>query len=219
MQESHKTELVLFDLDGTLIDTAPDFVLSLNKILESNGRKKLNKNIIRSHVSDGSAKLVEIGFKINENDAEFQKFRNELLNEYEKNLTNESEIFDGVDDVISYLNTNNIIFGIVTNKPYKYAKPIVNNFEILNASKVLICPDHLSHIKPDPEGILLACSKLNINPKNCVYIGDHKKDLEAGINAGAKTIGCMYGYSLSKNENYDGSMLVEKAIEIINLIN
>ena len=219
MQESHKTELVLFDLDGTLIDTAPDFVLSLNKILESNGRKKLNKNIIRSHVSDGSAKLVEIGFKINENDAEFQKFRNELLNEYEKNLTNESEIFDGVDDVISYLNTNNILFGIVTNKPYKYAKPIVNNFEILNASKVLICPDSLSHIKPDPEGILLACSKLNINPKNCVYIGDHKKDLEAGINAGAKTIGCMYGYSLSKNENYDGSMLVEKAIEIIDLIN
>ena len=219
MQESHKTELVLFDLDGTLIDTAPDFVLSLNKILESNGRKKLNKNIIRSHVSDGSAKLVEIGFKINENDAEFQKFRNELLNEYEKNLTNESEIFDGVDDVISYLNTNNIIFGIVTNKPYKYAKPIVNNFGILNASKVLICPDSLSHIKPDPEGILLACSKLNINPKNCVYIGDHKKDLEAGINAGTKTIGCMYGYSLSKNENYDGSMLVEKAIEIIDLIN
>lgn len=65
----------------------------------------------------------------------------------------------------------------------------------------------------------MACSKLNINPNNCVYIGDHKKDLEAGINAGAKTIGCMYGYSLSKNENYDGSMLVEKAIEIIDLIN
>ena len=219
MQKNHKIELVLFDLDGTLIDTAPDFILSLNNVLKKHNKEQLDGNYIRSHVSDGSAKLTEIGFKLSIDDPKFLNHRNELLDEYKKNLTNKSNLFEGVFELIESLNSKNIPFGIVTNKPLKYAKPVVEHFKILNNSKVLICPDHLSAVKPNPEGILLACSKLNINPINCIYIGDHPKDIEAGKNAGTKTIGCEYGYSLLKKSDYDETPIVKNAIEIIPLIN
>ena len=219
MQQNHSIELVLFDLDGTLVDTAPDFILSLNNILISNGKEAINDNLIRSYVSDGSAKLIELGFEITNDHPNFTKYRNELLTEYKKNLVNESKLFDGINEVILHLNNINIPFGIVTNKPYKYAEPVVKNFEILNHSKILVCPDHIQNAKPDPEGILLACSKLNIKSENCVYIGDHQKDIQAGINAGSKTIGCLYGYSLDSKDDYGETILIKEPKEIIKLIN
>ena len=218
MQEKLKTKLVLFDLDGTLIDTAPDFLLSLNNILIKYGKKTLRLSDIRSIVSDGSAKLVEFGFNVSSDDKQAAVYRSELLIEYKKNLMKSSKLFTGVKELINYLVKENIIFGIVTNKPYEYAYPLVNNFKMLKKSKILICPEHLSKTKPDPEGILLACSKLNITPKNCVYIGDHPKDIQAGINAGTQTIGCLYGYSITKESNSFNIPLVKNADSIIELI-
>ena len=218
MQKNYKTKLVLFDLDGTLIDTAPDFVLSLNNVLKNNHKKPLDDSIIRNHVSDGSVKLTEIGFNLSKDDPLFNKYRQELLNEYHKNMTTSSLLFKGIDVVLEFLSINKILFGIVTNKPYKYAKPIIDNFIELNNSKILICPDNLKNIKPDPEGVLLACSKLNINPSETIYIGDHQKDLEAGLNAGCKVIGCRYGYSINENTNTYNADLINTPEEIISLI-
>jgi phosphoglycolate phosphatase len=133
-------------------------------------------------------------------------------------MTTSSLLFKGIDVVLEFLNINKILFGIVTNKPYKYAKPIIDNFIELNNSKILICPDNLKNIKPDPEGVLLACSKLNINPSETIYIGDHQKDLEAGLNAGCKVIGCRYGYSINENTNTYNADLINTPEEIISLI-
>ena len=105
-----------------------------------------------------------------------------------------------------------------TKKPLKYAKPLIENFSIFDTSKILICPDHVKNIKPDPEGILLACSSLDINPSESVYIGDHPGDIEAGMNAGTKTIGCLYGYSLPQKYNRNKTMFVDQASEIISLL-
>ena len=218
MPESHKTKLVLFDLDGTLIDTALDFIDSLNNILKANNRNEIDGDIIRSNVSEGSSKLVEIGFNITSDHHDFEKYRKELLAEYKKNLTNRSKPFEGIEELINYLDLNDVLYGVVTNKPLKYAEPLMENFNIFNACKILICPDHVKNIKPDPEGILLACSKLNVKPDNCVYIGDHPGDIEAGINAGTKTIGCLYGYSLPRKYNKNESIFVNQASEIISLL-
>jgi phosphoglycolate phosphatase len=218
MPKSLNTKLVLFDLDGTLVDTAPDFVISLNNILKKYGRDVLDFDRIRSFVSEGSAKFTEIGFGITQDDPNFQMYRNEFLQEYKNNLINESSIFNGIDSVINYLEDSNIAYGIVTNKPFDYALPLVNYFKELSGSKVLICPDHLKESKPSPEGILLACKKIGVIPSNTVYIGDHPNDLIAGKRAGTKTIGCLYGYSLSKNENYKDSVIVKEASQIIDAL-
>lgn len=218
MQENLKTKLVLFDLDGTLVDTSPDFILSLNNVLERNNRKPIEDSLIRRHVSDGSAKLTEIGFNLPRNHFLFDGYRQELLDEYKNNLTTSSKIFDGIKELLDFLKSNEISFGIVTNKPLEYARPVIENFMELDNSEILVCPDHVNKIKPDPEGILQACSKLRINPSETIYIGDHPKDLEAGISAGTKTIGCRYGYSLTDCNVFDGADLVDSAQEIISLI-
>ena len=218
MQENHKTKLVLFDLDGTLVDTSPDFILSLNNVLVRNNRKPIKESLIRRHVSDGSAKLTEIGFNLPRNHFLFDGYRQELLDEYKNNLTTSSKIFDGIKELLDFLKSNEISFGIVTNKPLEYARPVIENFIELDNCKVLVCPDHVNNIKPDPEGILQACSKLSIDPSKTIYIGDHPKDLEAGISAGTKTIGCRYGYSLADCNFFDGADLVDSAQEIISLI-
>lgn len=218
MQKSLSPKLVLFDLDGTLVDTAPDFVLSLNNILKRNGRNALEFDHIRSFVSEGSVKFTEIGFEVTRDHPDFNKYRNEFLMEYKNNLTNTSKLFAGISSLLNQLDEIGIPYGIVTNKPFDYAEPLINYFNELKNCRTLICPDHLKNSKPSPEGILLACKKIGVNPLDSVYIGDHPNDLIAGKNAGTKTIGCLYGYSLDKNETYSGSILVNKADEIINAL-
>tara|TARA_Y100000746_G_C15446253_1_gene425124 strand:- start:1067 stop:1729 length:663 start_codon:yes stop_codon:yes gene_type:complete len=198
MQKNHKTKLVLFDLDGTLIDTAPDFLISLNNVLSNHSRENVTMEKIRPHISEGSSKLIKLFFEINEEHMSFEQYKNEFLNEYSSNLTKSSRLFDGMETIIEYLNDNGIMFGVVTNKYHEYAEPIINSFPELQTIKILVCPDHVSISKPDPEGILLACSKLKVSPKDAVYLGDHINDLKAGLAAGTDVIGCLYGYSLEE---------------------
>jgi 2-phosphoglycolate phosphatase len=218
MQKSLSSKLVLFDLDGTIIDTAPDFVLSLNNILKRNGRTTLEFDHIRSFVSEGSVKFTEIGFEITRDHPDFNKYRNEFLLEYKNNLTNKSKLFTGISSLLNKLDEISIPYGIVTNKPFDYAEPLIKYFDELKNCRTLICPDHLQNSKPSPEGILLACKKIGVDPKESVYIGDHPNDLIAGKSAGTKTIGCLYGYSLNKDGIYPESILVNKADEIINAL-
>ena len=199
MQENHKTELILFDLDGTLIDTAPDFQSSLNVMLEKYNMNKVSLSDIRPHISEGTSKLIKNFFSISEDDSEFELLKSEFLDEYNLNMTTDCKLFDGMTTFVNFLDENNIKYGVVTNKFFKFANPIINSFSELKNIKVLICPDHVEISKPDPEGILLACKKLNTNPLNTIYLGDHLNDLEAGLNAGVKILGCVYGYSLDEN--------------------
>ena len=111
------------------------------------------------------------------------------------------------------------MYGVVTNKYFEYAEPIINSFKELNNIKVIICPDHVKVSKPDPEGILLACKKLNISPNDTIYLGDHLNDLRAGIAAGTKVIGCLYGYSLDEDSlKSDSYTYVKNVSEIISHI-
>ena len=102
--------------------------------------------------------------------------------------------------LIKFLDQKSIKYGVFFNKHYKYAQPIIDSFLELENIQVLICPDHVKISKPDPEGVLLACKKMNIKPENTIYLGDHLNDIRAGIGAGTKTIACLYGYSINKNE-------------------
>ena len=216
MPKNHKTKLVLFDLDGTLIDTAPDFLYALNKVLIDNGEDVITEEELRFHISEGTSKMIKTFFKIEEDDVNFEKYKNQFLSEYKSNLTKKSKLFDGIKSLIQYLDSNSIMYGVVTNKYFEYAKPIIESFPELSNVKIIICPDHVSISKPDPEGILQACNKLNVTPDDTIYLGDHLNDLMAGEAAGTKVIGCLYGYSLDQNiVNSKGCNYVKNVSEII----
>lgn len=211
-------KLFLFDLDGTLIDTAPDFLTSLNNVLAENNRDLVHLDDIRQFISDGSGKLVEVGFGIDNDHEQFQQLKSALLREYKKNLTSLSKLFDGVKDLIDYLNDKNIVYGIVTNKPLEYAKPIIEFFDELRDCKILICPDHLRKAKPDPEGINLACDKLDINPNFACYVGDHDVDIAAGLAANVPVFACEYGYGSFEKESQSNEIRIMHPSEIIQFI-
>ncbi len=199
MQENHKTELILFDLDGTLIDTAPDFHTSFNTMLKKYNMDEVSESDIRPHISEGTSELIKKFFNIDEFDSKFESLKLEFLSEYNMNKTKGCELFDGITSLINFLDKNNIKYGVVTNKFFKFANPIIDSFSELKNIKALICPDHVKISKPDPEGILLACKKLDICPLNTIYLGDHINDLKAGLSAGVRILGCLYGYSLNEN--------------------
>jgi len=215
MQEKFNTELVLFDLDGTLVDTAPDFHQSINTILTKYEYPKVDMGTLRTYVSEGSSELIKFAFNIDQDNQMFNQLKEEFLKEYKENLTNLSKPFDGISDVINFLNMNNIPYGIVTNKPNDYAEPLINNFDLFNNCKILVCPDHVKISKPNPEGILHACNKLSVLPEKTIYLGDHNNDLKAGVSAGTKVIGCGYGYSLNAKST---EMMVNYPKEIIRFI-
>ena len=204
---------LLFDLDGTLLDSAPDFVYCLNSLLEKYQKPPADGDLIRSYVSDGSAKLVKLGFKIEEDHPEFEKLKKEFLDSYKNNLGKFSNLFIGASELIEKIKLNNLKWGIVTNKPYEYASKIIEESPDLSSCMTLVCPDHLKKAKPSPEGILLACNQLNLNPKEVIYFGDHQKDLMASRAAGTLTAACTYGYALKSSDLENDDIEVRNLLE------
>lgn len=183
---------ILFDLDGTLLDTAPDFADVINRLLVEESRPEMSFAEIRAAVSHGSRGLIETGFSISSQAENFEPLRQRLLDHYAKCLTNKTCLFEGIEALLQKLHQNNIPWGIVTNKPELYTLPIVAGFNLDPAA--IVCPDHVTHTKPHPESIELACQTIGCMPTESVVIGDHLRDIDAGKRAGAITIAAAYGY-------------------------
>ena len=185
---------VLFDLDGTLLDTAPDFTTATNMLLSKKNLPQITEEEIRPLISDGSAGIVSSIFMMNNSSPVFEKTRRELLVAYEEHLADNTQLFKGLDELLLELKNSNIPWGVVTNKPELYTMAIFNQLKIKWCPDVTICPDHVKRTKPDPEAVLLACSQLGVKAKDTVFIGDHHRDIKAGISAGTSTIAAAYGY-------------------------
>lgn len=193
---------ILFDLDGTLIDTAPDFAVVLNTLLERHNKATLDYPTIRASVSNGSGALITLGFGITPDDEAFTPLRNELLELYESHLCVETKLFDQLDNVLNWIEQQQICWGVVTNKPYRYAKAVIEGLGLAERCATLVCPDHVKNTKPDPEPLLLALSAVNAEAKHSIYLGDHIRDIQAGNNAGMLTIATGYGY-VEKDERIE----------------
>ena len=192
-------QAALFDLDGTLIDSSPDFVKCLNTLLIENNRSAIQESDIRHLVSDGSNVLLKNFLKPSSNE-ELENFREAFFKLYHEELEDGSNFFEGVEELITFLEEANIPWGIVTNKFKRFAEKIIQNNPLLQQSQVLITPDDVSIAKPNPEGLIKAANILGLLPDQCIYVGDHLKDLEAGSNAGMQSIGCLFGYSMAEND-------------------
>lgn len=188
-------ECVLFDLDGTLVDTAPDFIVVVNALLAENGREGISPVAITQTVSDGARALVKLAFALTEDDSEFERLLQRLLELYYEQLnTTQSLVYPGLQDLLKKLDEQQIRWGIVTNKPEKYADRLLEKLGLRSACKALICPDHVTDRKPHPEPILLACRQLGCDTERTVYIGDHIRDMQAAKNADVIAIAAAYGY-------------------------
>lgn len=215
-----KLESVLFDLDGTLIDTAPDFVTVLNRLLQEEGKQPLEFDTIRAIVSDGARALVQLGFGLAEGESGFEPLRQRLLNHYRSHLSVDSQLFPEMEQVLKTLEQNSIPWGIVTNKPREYAEPLLEDLALTERCATLVCPDDVTHRKPHAEPILLACKEIAANPTQSVYVGDHSRDIASGKNAGCLTVACRYGYISPRDpiETWDADHYIDSAGELLNIL-
>jgi 2-phosphoglycolate phosphatase len=185
---------VMFDLDGTLLDTAPDFVVVVNQLLAEQNRPVLAADIIRAGVSNGSKALIKLAFAIDENNEQFEPLRQRLLELYLQNNSVHTKPFPGINELIEQLTAHNIAWGIATNKPALYTLPLMVDMNMQPPPASVICPDHVARPKPDPESLFLASSQLGCTPEEIVFVGDHKRDIDCGKGAGSITIAAAYGY-------------------------
>ena len=191
---NHLSASVLFDLDGTLIDTAPDFHAVINILLKEEGLPEVSYEFLRHHVSNGARAMIAASFELAEGDERFTRLHKRMLEIYLSHLDKESKLFPGIADTLIWLDDNKIPWGVVTNKPELYTIPVLRGLGIIDQAQSIICPDHVENRKPHPEPLFLACKQLDKIPEHSVYVGDHVRDIEAGNRAGMVTIGASYGY-------------------------
>lgn len=185
---------VLFDMDGTLLDTAPDFIAVCQAMLAAHGRPPIDAQRIADVVSGGARAMVAATFDMDPEADGFETLRQEFLDRYQDHCAVYSRLYDGMPELLESIERANLIWGVVTNKPVRFAEPIMQQLGLAERSAVLVCPDHVSNSKPDPEPLLLACSQLGIDPAQVLFIGDDLRDIESGRAAGTKTAAVRYGY-------------------------
>ena len=197
MKLNHSIEAVFFDLDGTVLDTAPDLAAACNEILCEYQRPTIPLAEFREWVHGGAVMMVCGSFRINTAHPDFAAIKKAFLNRYEQQLTRQTQLFDGIDNVLRYLEQEKIPWGIVTNKPEFLTRPLMKHFGLSSRSCCSISGDTLATPKPHPAPLLHACQLIHVTPSHCVYVGDTMDDIQAARAAGMLSIAAKYGYNPS----------------------
>ena len=193
-------DTILFDLDGTLADTAPDLAGALNAIRVKQGLTELPLETISPTVSLGGNAMIKLAFGLEESDDGFEEIREQFLNYYLEHIADETQLYEGMQELLTTLENNNKNWGIVTNKSTWLTTPLLEALELDKRSACIVCGDTTEHRKPHPAPILHACELMKAEPATTLYIGDAQRDIEAGSRAGTKTMVALYGY-IEENEN------------------
>ncbi|MBX2807030.1 MAG: HAD-IA family hydrolase [Cellvibrionaceae bacterium] len=185
---------VFFDLDGTLLDSAPDFIAAIDQLSERYQLPAIAAERIRQQVSQGGRALTQLTFGMDPTDPDFAARHQQLLDTYQHTLGKHCRLFDGIASLLKQLHAHHLDWGIITNKPARFAEPLLAQLALPIPPKLLLCPDHVSRAKPAPDALWLAARQLQCDPGDLIYIGDHQRDIDCGIAAGATTIAVAYGY-------------------------
>ena len=188
-----RAEAVLFDLDGTLVDTAPDMVAVLTGLQKDNGDEPLPYELVRSHVSNGAAGLIRLAFA-EASDPERERLHRDYLARYEQALCVGSTLFPGLSELLDRLDEHGRPWGVVTNKPQRMTEPLLEQLGLGARIAATVSGDTLPQRKPDPAPVLLACRMMDVAPARTIYVGDAERDIAAGRAAGTRTIAAGWGY-------------------------
>lgn len=221
LDNSSKISSVLFDLDGTLLDTAPDMTNALNLLLAEEDKAPLTTAFCRDFVSHGSVAMVTLGFGEQQNPDEFERRRLRFLHLYERNLCLDTKLFEGMDEVLLFLEENYIRWGIVTNKPAFLTNPLLEQLKLSQRACSVISGDSIPERKPDPAPLYLAASQCGSLATECIYVGDAERDIEAGNRANMQTLIASYGYIDDSQTpvNWGANGVIEYPDEILPWLN
>ncbi|EXF57453.1 HAD hydrolase, IA, variant 1 family protein [Acinetobacter sp. 1294596] len=194
---------VLFDLDGTLIDTAADFIRIIQDMCRAENCEVVAADLIRPQVSEGARAMVKLVYPhLEVDDPVFLAHRQRFLDLYGADIAVETDLFEGMYPLLDELEARGIPWGIVTNKPRGLSEALLAALNLTERCAVLVCPEDVTRTKPDPEPMYLAARQINLPAEQIIYVGDHPRDIEAGRNAGMYTILAAYGYlPLSHKDN------------------
>lgn len=187
-------DCILFDLDGTLADTAPDLAAALNKMRTDRGLDALPLEPLRRMASSGARGLVGVGFNLKPGDADYETHRLEFLANYERALHVHTRLFDGVADLLSRLEALPRKWGVVTNKAMRFTDPLARSIGFDRRAACVVSGDTTPHAKPHPAPLLHAARLSGVDPRRCVYVGDDLRDVQAGRAAGMRTLAVTWGY-------------------------
>ena len=188
-------QAVLFDLDGTLIDTAADFIRIIQDMCREEGRDIVDADLIRTQVSEGARAMVKLVYpELAVDDPVFLAHRQRFLDIYGADIAVDTDLFEGMYPLLEDLESHHIPWGIVTNKPRWLSESLLNALNLTQRCAVLVCPEDVTNTKPDPEPMYLAAQQIDIAPEQCIYVGDHPRDIDAGKHAKMYTILAAYGY-------------------------
>lgn len=187
-------QAILFDLDGTLIDSAPDLGAAVDEMRVQRGLASFPLDRYRHMAGAGARGMLGIAFGMTPEHPEYDVYKEEFFQRYERRLTQLTQAFDGVSHMLSELQQRRIPWGIVTNKSKRFTDPLVQQMALLRPAAVVISGDTTPHAKPHPEPLFEAARRLNIEPNRCWYVGDDERDIVAGRAAGMQTLAATYGY-------------------------
>lgn len=185
---------VLFDLDGTLADTALDLGFALNQQLRAHGRMTLPQEIIRPQASHGARGLLKLGFDVTPESPNFSTLRAEFLAFYAQHICDHTVLFPGIPELLGELETRGLPWGVVTNKPARFTLPLMQALKLEQRAACMISGDTTANSKPHPEPLLAASTQVGVTPSTCLYVGDAERDVEAALAAGMRVLIANYGY-------------------------
>lgn len=188
------SQAVLFDLDGTFADTAPDLAAALNHVRALHGRAPLDIAILRPQASHGSRGLLKLGMGVEPEDAGYDAMRDAFLQHYEDHICDRTALFPSMSTLVAELERHDIPWGIVTNKPHRYTVPLMEKLGYAKRAACLVSGDTCAQAKPHPMPLLHAAELMSVAPESCLYLGDDLRDMEAAQAAGMTGIIAAYGY-------------------------
>ena len=208
---------LLLDLDGTLVDTAPDLAQTLNLLRREHELEPLAFELIRPHVSHGARMLIRLGFGLLEEDPRFEPLRLRFLEIYQEYLTHASRPFPGMEELLSAVEARGMSWGVVTNKPARFTHPLLAGLDLERRAACIVSGDTTPRSKPHPEPLLHAARTLGLDPEDCIYVGDAQRDIEAGRGAGMRTLVAMFGYiaESERPHEWQADGMVHHPLEIL----
>ncbi len=220
MNSKSALSCVLFDLDGTLLNTAPDLTAALNKALAHFKFPEVSVNAITPYISYGAAVMIDIAIEQDIPAALKADILEWLLDYYEQHIADSTHLYAGMSELLFTLEENNIPWGVVTNKRERMTHPLMQALDLTRRSACVICGDTTAYSKPHPEPILTACRQIQVSPEKCLYIGDAQHDIVAGKAANTKTLAATWGYLKPQDtpEDWGADALIHQPGEIIEWI-